>query len=362
MTVPRPAAWVVMASCLTASIAAGQAAIVGTVNRADDARPLAYASVSVIAAGAGWAGPFMRERFADSTGAFRIAGLTAGLYNIRAREIAFLPLDTTITVDAGMTSVELKLVPIGFVLPRVTVQGSRNEADAAERECVSTGMPRSPDLAELAIVFSALDASVDRFRLLRTAYPFRYQLERRFTTVSKGEEHLRSMDTVTLDSRTWNSYKPGHLFTVAPGASVLGGKYSEDVYVPSVQDVADSTFKAAHCYGYGGRDTADGAAAVRIDFWPRSSFQFPDVSGSIYLDATRGFIRRAVFHVTHPDLAPIPIIALSASTTFRDIAPSVQVFDRLESVESLDAKGSSRRVEQDRFLTYVFPYGVPGSQ
>jgi hypothetical protein len=351
-----------MASCLTASIAAGQAAIVGTVNRADDARPLPHASVSVTAAGAAWATAFTRERFADSTGAFRITGLTSGVYRIHAREIAFSPLDTTITVDAAMTSIQLSLAPTGFVRPRRTVEGARSEADTRDRDCVSTGVPQSSDSAERAIVFSALDASVGRFRLLRAAYPFRYQLERRFTTVSKGKELLQSMDTVTVDSRAWNSYKPGHLFTVTPGTNLLGGHYHEDVYVPSVQDLADSTFKAAHCYGYGGADTADGAAAVRIDFRPRSSFQFPDVSGSIYLDATRGFIRRVVFRVTHADLAPVPIIALSASTTFRDIAPSVQVLDRLESVEWLDATGDSRRVEQDRFLTYMFLYGAPGSQ
>ena len=261
-----------------------------------------------------------------------------------------------------MTSIQLSLAPTGFVRPRRTVEGARSEADTRDRDCVSTGVPQSSDCAERAIVFSALNASVGRFRLLRAAYPFRYQLERRFTTVSKGKELLQSMDTVTVDSRAWNSYKPGHLFTVTPGTNLLGGHYHEDVYVPSVQDLADSTFKAAHCYGYGGADTADGAAAVRIDFRPRSSFQFPDVSGSIYLDATRGFIRRVVFRVTHADLAPVPIIALSASTTFRDIAPSVQVLDRLESVEWLDATGDSRRVEQDRFLTYMFLYGAPGSQ
>jgi hypothetical protein len=330
------------------------AAIVVTVVQGDDQSPLPYALVALapvapVAPSPG--APVLHERFANSVGVFRLSGLAPGSYRVRAREIGYAPADTSVTIGPGGVTVTMGLTRVASILPTERVEGVRNNI------CVSTGVPDSSAIPELAIVFSALNSSVDRFRLLRTEYPFRYELERRRLSVSKSGEHLESQDSVTLDSQRWISYQPGHVIT--PSFDAHGVHIN--VYVPSMQDLGDVVFQNAHCYEYGGPDVVDSVAVVRIDFRPRASFQFPDVGGSIYLDAAHGFVRRAVFRLTHPERAAGGIVQLTVTTTFRDLLPNIQVFDRVESDQWLSRSGDVREVETVRFLTYEFQHGAPGS-
>ncbi len=326
------------------------ATISGTVANSSDQHGLPYASVVIAEPRSVGGAVDLSERFADSTGAFRISGLVPGIYVVRAREIGYAPIDTLIAIESGVTTLRLGLVQVPHVLPRVVVAGTRADA------CVRTGLPDSTASPDLVNVFRALMMNVDRFRLLRRVYPFRYEVERKRVEVSGEQHRVRDVDTIAVDSRRWRTYVPGHLFTFF----ARPGGFGEEVYIPSVQDLGDSAFMATHCYDYGGAEVVAGDTTIRVDFRPQSKLSQPDFDGSIYLDAVGGFIRRAVFHLTHGDLAVPQILQLTVTTTFREIAPNVQVFDRVESDQWVHSGGDVRDVETQQFLSYRFEHGAPG--
>jgi hypothetical protein len=321
------------------------------VANSSDQQGLPYASVVIAEPRSVGGAVDVSARFADSTGSFRISGLVPGIYVVRAREIGYAPIDTMIAVESGVTTLRLGLVQVPHILPRVVVAAERAPA------CVRAGLPDSSTNPELVNVFRALMTNVDRFRLLRQVYPFRYEVERKRLELSGNQQQVRDIDTIAVDSRRWKTYNPGHLFTFIPQP----GGLAEEVYIPSVQDLGDSTFLATHCYEYGGFEVVGRDTTVRIDFRPQTTMVRPDFDGSIYLDGVRGFVRRAVFHLTHGDHAFPQILQLTVTTTFREIAPNVQVFDRVESDQWIQPGGSIRDVELQRILAYRFERGAPGS-
>lgn len=325
------------------------ATISGIVANSSDQRGLPYASVVIAEPRSVGGAVDLSERFADSAGSFQISGLAPGIYVVRAREIGYAPIDTLIAIQSGVTNLHLGLVQVPHVLPRVVVAGTKAAA------CERTGLPDSASNPDLVNVFRALMTSVDRFRLLRRVYPFRYAIERKRVEVDSGQQRVRDVDTVAVDSHRWKTYVPGHLFSYYR----QGGAVGEQVYIPSVQDLGDSAFLATHCYEYGGLDVVAGDSTVRVDFRPDSKLSLPDFDGSIYLDAVRGFIRRAVFHLTHGDRAVPQIVQLTVTTTFREIAPNVQVFDRVESDQWIQPSGNVRDLETERLLSYRFEQGSP---
>ena len=338
------------AAVLAAVAGEPTATISGTVANSSDQQGLPYASVVIAEPRSVGAAVDLSERFADSAGAFRISGLVPGIYVVRAREIGYAPIDTMITIESGVTTLRLGLVQVPHMLPRVVVAGTRAAT------CVRTGLPDSATSPELVNVFRALMTNVDRFRLLRRVYPFRYAVERKRVEVSGEKRRVQDVDTIAVDSRRWRTYVPGHLFTYF----VQSGNVGEQVYVPSVQDLGDSAFMATHCYEYGGPEVVGSDTTIRVDFRPESKLSRPDFDGSIYLDAVRGFVRRAVFHLTHGDQAIPQILQLTVTTTFREIAPNVQVFDRVESDQWIRSTGEVRDVETQQFLSYSFEHGAPG--
>jgi hypothetical protein len=74
---------------------------------------------------------------------------------------------------------------------------------------------------------------------------------------------------------------------------------------------------------------------VRIDFRPAHAITSPDVEGSIYLDANRLIVRRAVFTMTHPKSADPPLMGLTVETTFRELVPLVPMIDSVHSEQPL---------------------------
>lgn len=94
-----------LALALPAAVRA-QATITGVV-RDTAKRPIADAEVMIIA-------PEMRVR-TDSSGAFRISGLAAGTYEVRARRIGYFPAQTKVVLRERTTK------PLIFELPSRTV-------------------------------------------------------------------------------------------------------------------------------------------------------------------------------------------------------------------------------------------------
>jgi hypothetical protein len=339
--------------------------LVGTLSGFDDGQPIGYATVSL----SGAAGAL----FADSKGTFRLTRLVPGSYHLRTRQIGYAPLDTTLVVAAGPeeTTVALRMHRVAVRLTGVAVEGHRG------RGCVTTGVPDSTVNPTLATVFAQVRENVDRFRLLLDEYPFEYaREERRAFELDPGGDSTLSVDTVSYESRSQRPYQVGGIIYTDYDAI---GRPRHVMYLPTFRDFADPAFLKAHCFTYGGTGPlggAHGARAIRVDFRPARSIESPDVEGSIYLDAERFIVRRAVFRMTKPERADPPVLGLSATTTFRELVPLVPVFDSVETrqpfptrtVASPRTLGGPREtisqqvVERDRLLNFGFERKGLGEQ
>jgi len=332
----------------------------------DDGQPIAYATVGVVGSG--------RTSFADGKGSFRLSRLVPGLYLLRVRQIGYAPLDTNIAVAPGPeeTTVTLRLRRIALRLARVGIEGHHSKG------CVATGVPDSAVNATLATVFSQVRENVDRFRLLLDEYPFLYSREeRRMMRRDPGDDSTESVDTASYESRSRRPYQTGGIIYFEYDAL---GRSTRFMYLPTFRDLADPAFLSAHCFAYRGTERLGGprgTEVMRVDFRPASAISAPDVEGSIYLDAQRFVVRRAVFRMTRPQAADPPLIGLSVTTTFRELVPLVPVFDSVEVEQPLPPRRNDKRgsgfagagemikvssFEADRLLTFAFERRAPGEQ
>lgn len=323
--------------------------ISGVLVSAADGEPVAYGTVIL--------GDSGRGRFADAAGRFVLAGLASGTYRMRARQIGFSPFDTTIAVGDAPVRVVFRLLPLALRLATVPVTARRS------RKCVTTGIPDSAINPQLANVFSQLRDNVDRYRILLDEYPFHYRREEhRFLRTEGNNDSTETFDTVSYYSRDRRRYHVGDV--LYEDVSVLGER-QQYMYIPTFRDLADTAFQAAHCFSFAGQDHG----TIRIDFQPASHISVPDVEGSIYLDALRYIVRRAVFRLTKPDAVVPPILGLTVTTTFDEIVPLVAVVGSTRSEEPLspvpssdvDASMSAEPglvsrdvIEEDRLLDHAF--------
>jgi Carboxypeptidase regulatory-like domain len=332
----------------------------------EDGGPIEYGTVFLVETGS--------ARFSDAAGRFRMTRLVPGTYTLRARQIGYTPIDTTIQVAPAptTTTVTLRLTRIAFKLAEVGVTGHR------QKGCVATGIPDSTINPTLTAIFAQVRENVDRFRLLLEEYPFRFTREERIAIRrSAGGDNLQSLDTAVYESRARRPYHVGGIIYSAIDATGRSQRY---MYLPTFRDLADPAFLSAHCFAYGGTESLDGSRGVqviKIDFVPARSISVPDVEGSIYLDAHYLVVRRAVFRMTKPSEADPPVIGLLVTTTFREIAPLIPVFDSVESDQTLPPERAHRadgiggganapvarsNVEDDRLLGFTFERGKPGEQ
>jgi protocatechuate 3,4-dioxygenase beta subunit len=334
--------------------------LAGVLVNDDDGHPVAYATAALVGTD--------RARFADAGGSFRFAGLAPGSYKLRARQIGYSPADTTIAVSAGpaTTTVTIRMHLAPALLRLVEVHGHRPKG------CVATGVPDSTVNPALAAVFAQIRENVDRYDLLLEEYPFRYRREESaLLRRDRGGDSVERVDTVSYDSREHRPYRVGGMIyrdvIVRPAPSVdrsvpdskgrgidpslargdtgkqfvrMGAQVEQRryMYLPTFRDLADPGFLAAHCFDYAGGSGREGshpAAMIRVNFRPASAIKVPDVSGSVYLDARRFVVQRAVFEMTHPEAADPPVIGFKVTTTFRELLPLLPVIDSVESEQSL---------------------------
>jgi hypothetical protein len=336
--------------------------IVGKLVERQSGQPVPYGTVLLVGTD--------RARFADSGGAFALTRLTTGAYHLRARQIGYSPTDTTVEVHAGLgaTSVTLHMTKIALSLAAIEVQGRRTKG------CVATGVPDSTVNAGLAAAFAQVRENVDRFRLALDEYPFRYQLEERaIMRREPGGDSTERTDTVSYESRDRRAYRIGH---VVYDEMVPLGPSRRMMYLPTFRDLADPTFLDAHCFSFGGAQKLDKKSAervLRVDFRPAESIASPDVEGSVFLDADRYIIRRAVFRLTKPETLDPPLVSVTVTSTYRELLPLVPVLDAFETVLPLlpttagTVSGASRAVDRTeitdfRLIGYAFESRTPGDQ
>ncbi len=319
-------------------------------------------------------------RFTDPTGHFRMARLVARRYVLRARQIGYSPVDSTVAVGGGSTTqltVRMRRVPA--MLHLVRVESHRTSG------CVATGVPDSTVDPALAAIFGQIRENVDRYDLLLEKYPFRYvRVEQRVLRSPQGAEWVEWADTVSYESsQERRPYRTGgviyrdsviHQDSVfgdrpVPGGSirVFTGMRTTRVerrrvmYQPTFADLVDSAFLAAHCFEYGGTTGKEGPKQlIRVDFQPAKSIKTPDISGSVFLDADSLVLRRAVFKMTKPEAAKPPVLGFSVTTSFREILPLVPIVGFAEAVQPEPFARTA--LESDTLIGFVFTGLTPGEQ
>jgi len=308
----------------------------------DDGQALPYGTIAIQ--------PIGITRFTDESGHLTIRHLAPGQYTLQAREIGFAPADTIVTVHGGdEQSITIALHRVAIRLARIMVQAQRS------KDCIGTGLPEHFGDADVEEVFRQLRANIDRVRLLSDQYPLQYSLERLKMTRRPGApDRVIQHDTTVFDNRR-DAYRPGNVVYFDDDHGVQ----QQMVRLITFADLGDSSFQANHCFDYGGAPWVDGKRMIEIDFRPAKRLREPDVEGSIFLDAGRFVVRRAAFHLSHPERANPPIGEFGITTTFREVAPLITLFETVDTDEPL---GDVRALEHDRLIRFQYVQRSPGSQ
>jgi hypothetical protein len=271
--------------------------------------------------------------------------------------VGYIPIDTTLVVKSGNP------VILTVTMKRIATALEAVEVKAPPRRCLFPDEMGYVEDPELATILNEARKNAQREQLLRRTYPFEYKLAQSHDTYDVTNQ-LSSMqfDTVTYRSDDSWRYRKGRV--VSDDLNRIFGEVRL-MRLPTVADLADRTFLAAHCFKYAGVVDENGKPAHRIDFLPDSNVVAPDVEGSIYLDSATYLIKRAQFRLTRGGSVKPAILGMEVTTTYKEILPNVALFDEIKSVQPLPSAvvGQPREFrETQRLLTYRFLFnGPPGT-
>ena len=310
-----------------------QHSVRGSVSAAGSSDSLPFSVVSLE--------PGYPPRLTDAQGRFEFLNVLPGRYRLLVRQIAHVPLDTTLTVSADGDSLPplwVTLRRLAITLPPVTVHGTM--------ECRVPGPPDPAVSVEAASVFEQAVENARRYRLLANSFPHRALMERTQIAVRDGRQRITKVDTLGRESTSEWPYQPGRL--VADGTGPRRGELMVRMW--SFMDLADSSFVTHHCFRLAGRDTVGGETFIRLDFQPPRWLAEMDVEGSAYLDSVTYVVRHTVVRLTQPRQRLTNVDALVVRTQFRLVAPWMVVNDRLSAVTSLRWPRGAERIEEQRLL------------
>jgi hypothetical protein len=293
------------------------AAIIGVVTSLNVLEPLQNSIVSVPALGI--------ERLTNSSGQFVLRGLTVGPHELLVRHLGYAPARLSVIArTASGDTVRIKLTRLAVQLSAMQVR--------ARTLCTNPGPPRASVDPAFAAIFDQLKQNADAYRLLSGVYPFTYDMQRdsRIRYVS-GEEVTQRFDTVRIGTGVRYSYAPGRIIDRSDDPRNRQVVFN----IPALIHFADATFLANHCFAYGGLDTADGGSAIRIDFAAASKIKTPDVDGSMYLDPSSYQIRRSVLRLTKIPAETPEIEAVTVTTEFKVLVPSIAIASSISAVHTL---------------------------
>ena len=317
------------------AVAAAQQTVIvgGIVVSALSQQSLPYSTVSI---GAGV------QRFTGADGSFTFE-LSPGKYSFRVRQLGYSPLDTTITVVAGanLRAIVFKLQPVALRLDAIRTFA---------KTCRS-----SNEFGQLGGLLDELTKNAEREKLLRSDYPFAYDIERRNSYKGIGGVTTQSTDTVTYLSKVVGGYSPGNLVHLVDSTVSRGAR---EMRIPTLVDLADPAFTGSHCFRFQGVENVGDSRAYRIDFEPAKEINATDVEGSAFIDTATYLIKKAVFRLTKPDKLDPPIYGLQVTTLYREIFNGLSLFEQIHSEQTLTRYSRFNQSQlQDQKLVAIKFYG-----
>lgn len=334
------------------TIVPGSVTISGTIVAEGTQRPISYSTVLLQ--------PSSRERFTDQDGFFAYYAVPPGKYQLRVKQVGYLPQDTTLII---LPNVPVKL---SIVMNRIATALDEVKVSAPPRLCLTPDEMGFVADSELAVVLEEAKKNAQREQLLRRWYPFEYKLAQAHDTYDVDlKKHKMQYDTAIFRSDDSWRYTRGKVVTNDRN------KIFGDVRLmrlPTLTDLADRAFLQNHCFKYSGIVDQDGKRAHRIDFLPDSLLIAPDVEGSIFMDSATYKITRAEFRLTRGGSIKPAILGMEVVTLYREILPNVALFDEIQSKQPLGVitKGGNRieSHETQKLLSFRFliisPPGVTG--
>jgi hypothetical protein len=292
--------------------------VAGIVVSKADRVPLPHAMVSLQPAG--------QETFTDDRGRFAFRRLSPGKYRIRAIHLGFTPVEVPLIVQGGgdpaRVTIELDAVQVRLATIHVTADGP----------CLAPGAPDPAKEPAFAVIFQQLLQNAQQFRLLADSFPYAYRIQR-MQYAMRGDSVIegRRIDTLLLKSndRRWK-YRPGRVVT----SSIFTREHA--MHLPTLSDFASVDFVSNHCFRFAGEEQSADGLVARIDFRASNRLSSADVNGRIYLDAQSYQIRSAELRLSKiPDDLSRDFAAVSVTTQFREVEPSVLVFSRVHGVSSM---------------------------
>ena len=321
--------------------AQNRARLTGVVVASETGQPLAYSIISSPSLSVSF--------FANDSGKFAIANLPAGLLEITARHLGYVPATVSahISSDASDTIV-IKLSRVVVHLDAVTVR--------AYPLGTNPGPPRPASDTALASIFEQLRLNAEQYRLLSYSYPFVYAMD-------VQRSRMRSGRIVAVDGLPDRLINSGRDRRYKPGTALVPRDREWFFEIPTLLEFADSGFVAVHCFHLVGVEWLEDSSFIRVDVVAADSIKNADVDGSIYLHPTTFQIRRTVLVLSKP-VRRVPALAgLEVTTDFKEVLPSISIVAHVLGVETVrpEAKRDYDEAREEQATTRVMFLGsIPG--
>ena len=312
----------------SAALAQQPVIVGGIVVSAATEQSLPYSTVS-ITGGA--------QRFTGADGSFNF-DLAPGQYSFRVRQLGYAPLDTTIRVASGVSlrALVFKLQPVALRLATIRTYANQNAG-------------------EVGVLLDEATKNAEREKLLRTEYPFVYEIERKNFYKGIGGATLQSTDTIQYLSKVTGGYAPGNLVHPVDPAVPNGAR---EMRIPTLVDLADPAFVENHRFEFKGVEAVGDFRAYRLDFTPSKDIKGTDVEGSLFIDSASYLVRKAIFRLTNPQKLKPPVLGLEVTTTYREIFNGLTLFEEIHSEQFLNLNVRFKASQlQDQKLTAIKFYG-----
>jgi hypothetical protein len=290
--------------------------LIGDVVSREAGNPLGHSMVTLLGA--------ERQTFTSESGVFAFGSLEPGKYRLRVTHIGYTPVEIAVEVPAGAAPPRMKIE-----LTRISVQLATVKVVAAIT-CTTPGRPNPELEPDFAAIVAQLRLNAEQYQVLTDSFPFTYKVQQTFQSMRGDSTEVDPrIETVSFrsDAHGWE-YKMGDVIEHTSDGRTM-------MHLPTLRDFASYDFLNNHCFRYAGVDSTRDGNFIHIAFQADVQIRTPDVSGSVYLDATTYQIHRAVLELTKMPRNLPQVTAVRVTTIFGEISPAIFVIKDVRGITSI---------------------------